>query len=75
MKIDFETIAKHIISLVQAGKHHGVKISKIIFVTQLQKYLFATEVGKTLAGNVAFSTKPLWVRHNDHYHTDFEIEE
>lgn len=40
---------------------------------RLQTHLFNTETGKLIHGRVAFSKNPSWVRHDDHYHVDFEI--
>jgi penicillin-insensitive murein endopeptidase len=74
LEIDFDAMAKYLLSLVQVGKSHGVTISKVIFDPPLQKYLFAIESGKALKGKVAFSTKPSWVRHDEHYHIDFKID-
>lgn len=71
--IDFTAIAKHLLELNKAAAAQGVKISRVIFEVPLQKHLFATAEGAQLKGLMTFSTKQAWVKHDEHYHIDFEL--
>lgn len=72
LKIDYEAMAMHIYALKIKAKEDGVKIWRVIFDPKLQKYLFNTKYGKKIR-DIQFSRKRSWVRHDDHYHVDFEI--
>lgn len=71
--IDFEAMAHHLMELHRAADSHGLKIRRVIFDVPLQKHLFETSLGPELRKLFAFSTKPAWVRHDEHYHVDFEV--
>ena len=71
--IDFEAIAKHLLELSKAASVEGIKINRVIFEVPLQKHLFATSQGAQLKSLMAFSTKQAWVKHDEHYHVDFEL--
>ena len=73
LKIDFESIAKHIDALNIAAKQEGIGIDIVIFDNQLQKLLFETPTGKKIRNEVLFSTKKPWVRHDEHYHVNFKV--
>jgi penicillin-insensitive murein endopeptidase len=72
-QIDFEVMAKHILAIHKAARAQGVGIRVVIFENAFQKMLFATPTGKTLPGLIQFSVKKPWVRHDEHYHIDFEV--
>jgi penicillin-insensitive murein DD-endopeptidase len=72
-RIDFVAIANHLTALHTAASAKGIKISRVIFEVPLQKHLFATREGARLKGLMTFSTKPAWVKHDEHYHVDFEV--
>lgn len=71
--IDFDAMAVHLKAIQAAAGVHGLEIRVVIFDTTLQKLLFASREGKDLPMIVRFSTKPAWVRHDEHYHIDFSI--
>jgi len=71
-KIDFEAIAIHLISLKKASRKQGTRIRKIYFDPKFTKRLLKTKYGSQLKG-LNFSKKRAWVRHDEHYHVDFEI--
>ena len=35
--------------------------------------MFKTKKGKRLKSKFAWNKKQVWVRHDDHYHVDFEV--
>jgi penicillin-insensitive murein DD-endopeptidase len=72
-QIDFNAIASHLLALKQAGDKKGVSIAVVIFDPPLQTLLFQTKRGEELKCIVPFSTKPVWIRHDEHYHVDFSI--
>ncbi len=72
-QIDFEAMAKHILAIQKAAKSQGVGIRVVIFENAFQKMLLATPSGKKLQGLIQFSVKKPWVRHDEHYHIDFEV--
>jgi penicillin-insensitive murein endopeptidase len=70
-------MAKHILSLENSARENGMKISKVIFKTELKNDLFATKSGKKLQSKNIYFTKSLTpainALHDDHYHIDFEL--
>lgn len=71
--IDYEAMAAHIVGLHRSAKAKGVDIWRVIFDPKLQPYLMNTKYGEYLKANIQFSTKRSWVRHDEHYHVDFDI--
>jgi len=72
-KIDYKALAAHIVSLHKAARERGVDLWRIIFDPKLQPYIISTKYGKYLKKHIQFSKKKSWVRHDEHYHVDFEI--
>ena len=72
-KIDYEALAAHIVSLHKMAIERGVNIWRVIFDPGLQPNLMKTKYGKYLAKNIKFSKKRSWVKHDEHYHVDFDI--
>lgn len=71
LKIDYEALAAHIVSLHIHAKKMGHDIWRVIFAPELQSGLFQTKYGDYLKTNIQFSKKRSWVRHDEHYHVDF----
>lgn len=71
-QIDFEAMAVHVLTLNKTAKKMGYGIKKVIFDPVLQKHLFKTVLGNELK-DIVFSKKRVWVRHDEHYHIDFDI--
>lgn len=74
-RIDFEALALHLETLRAAALEHGLRIERVIFAPDLQDDLFETKRGRKLRKRLDWVKKPVWVRHDDHYHVDFAIEE
>ena len=72
--IDFEVMAAHLTAIHASAMRHGVGIKVVIFDADLQNRLFACKGGQGLSGLMKFSTKPAWVRHDEHYHIDFTVD-
>ncbi len=71
--IDYEAMAAHIVELDKTAKKMNRSIWRVIFDPRLQKYLKETKHGDYLEKNITFSIKQSWVRHDEHYHIDFEV--
>lgn len=72
-KIDYEVLAAHIVSLHKAALENGVDLWRVIFDPKLQPRLMETKYGEYLRKHIQFSKKRSWVRHDEHYHVDFDI--
>jgi penicillin-insensitive murein endopeptidase len=72
-RIDFEAMALHLQALARAARGHGIGIRRVIFDTDLQPLLFATEHGGQLRRQMSFNKTQSWVRHDEHYHVDFDV--
>lgn len=72
--IDYEAMSAHIKALHQAASERNAKIGRVIFDPELQPLLFRTKHGSYLRTQLKFSTKRSWVRHDEHYHVDFELD-
>lgn len=73
LHIDFEAIAAHIVALHLSAKKMGYDLWRVIFDPKLQPYLYQTQYADYLRQHISFSKKPSWVRHDEHYHVDFQI--
>ena len=71
--IDYEALAAHIVALDKMAKDKGIGIWRVIFDPQLQPKLLATKYGDYIKSNITLSKKRSWVRHDEHYHVDFEV--
>jgi len=71
--IDFEAMAAHIAALHRAARARGVDLWRVIFDPELQPFLRSTAAWPEISGTVQFSTRRSWVRHDEHYHVDFDI--
>ncbi len=70
--IDFEAMATHLYLLQEMGKSRGLTLSRIIFEPDYLPQLYATLHGKSLK-SIRFVYNKAWVRHDDHYHTEFSL--
>lgn len=71
--IDFEAIAEHLHALHRAAKANGVGVRQVIFETRYLPRLFATARGPYLKQHLNFMKSKPWVRHDEHYHVDFDV--
>ncbi len=71
--IDYEAMAAHIVSLHRTAKQQGVNLWRVIFDPNLQPYLMQTKYAPYLKQHIQFSKKRSWVRHDEHYHVDFDL--
>lgn len=71
-RVDFESLAAHLAALAAVAKQRGVGIAKVIFDPKLRAKLAGTARWNEIR-TLPFSTKPAWVRHDEHYHVDFAV--
>ena len=71
--IDYVALAAHVVALHQEALSQGVDLWRVIFDPKLQSELFKTPYGPYLIKHIQFSKKRSWVRHDEHYHVDFDI--
>ena len=72
LSIDYEAFAAHLAALVQSTNQHGIGIWRIIFDPKMQHELKSTK-SWPLISHLTFTKKRSWVRHDDHYHVDFDV--
>jgi penicillin-insensitive murein endopeptidase len=77
VRIDFETMAKHILALDKAARKNGMYVKKVILKLDLKDDFYATPSGKMVkAKDIYFAQNlPRIIDnvHDDHYHVDFEF--
>jgi penicillin-insensitive murein endopeptidase len=73
LKIDYDAIASHIVELHKESKKQGFDLWRVIFDPELQPNLFKTKHSEYLKKYIQFSKKRSWVRHDEHYHVDFNV--
>lgn len=71
--IDYEAMAAHLVALHKESRKRGYDLWRVIFDPQMQPNLMKTQYSDYLSENIQFSKKRSWVRHDEHYHVDFEI--
>ena len=71
--IDYIALAAHIVALHKEAVSQGVDLWRVIFDPNLQAQLYKTPYGAYLKKHIQFSKKRSWVRHDEHYHVDFQI--
>jgi len=72
LTIDYEAFAAHLAALDTAAREQGVGIWRVIFDPKMQHELKSTKAWPEIS-HLTFSTRRSWVRHDDHYHIDFEV--
>ena len=72
--IDYEALAAHIVALHKAGQKQGVGIWRVIFDPRLTANLYNTRHGTYIKNKIKIPSKASWVRHDEHYHVDFQLE-
>lgn len=72
LRIDFEAMALHLAELKRSAKRRRIRIARVIFDPELRSLLARTPTWVEIK-DLPFMTKPPWVRHDEHYHVDFEL--
>lgn len=72
-RIDFDALGAHIVALHKAARKNGIGIGRVLFAPDLQASLYATKYGAYIKRNIRIPAKKSWVRHDEHYHVDFQV--
>jgi penicillin-insensitive murein endopeptidase len=72
-RIDFEALAAQMVAIDSAARAQGVEIWRFIFAPDLRKFLLDTSYGDYIRKNIRFMKGQAWVRHDEHFHVDFDI--
>jgi len=72
-RIDFEGMAEHLYELQRAARKEGIGIRLVIFAPELTQHLKETARGPYLTNHLRFFNRPARIRHDEHYHVDFEV--
>ncbi len=72
-RIDFEALGAHIVALHKAALAAGVDLWRVIFDPKLQPLLYKTAYGPYIRQHVKIPDKRSWVRHDEHFHVDFDV--
>lgn len=72
LHIDFEALALHLAALKRAAEEHQVRVARVIFDPKLRARLASAKAWPDISG-LPFMLKPAWIRHDEHYHVDFEL--
>lgn len=72
LQIDFEAIAFHLAQLKQSAASRRTRIARVIFDPKLRRRLVGTRAWSDIK-DLPFMTKQAWIRHDEHYHVDFEV--
>lgn len=73
LRIDFETLAEHLYELHREAEARGVGIRLVILDTRYLRLLEGSERGRWARRSLNFLPRQAWVRHDEHYHIDFDI--
>ncbi|MBI1220970.1 MAG: replication initiation protein [Bacteroidetes bacterium] len=71
-RIDFESMAAHLHFLNTLAPGYHLKIRRIIFAPEFLPYLYQTSYGEEMK-KLLFVYNKRWLRHDDHYHTEFQM--
>jgi penicillin-insensitive murein DD-endopeptidase len=72
-RIDFEAMALHLLALDKAARANGIRIRRVIFDPALLPKLQAAPSGAQALARMAFTRQQVWIRHDEHYHVDFDV--
>jgi penicillin-insensitive murein DD-endopeptidase len=73
-KLDFDAMALHLLALDRAARTNGIRIRRVIFDVGLQPKLAASGQGSQVIGRLSFNRQQAWVKHDEHYHVDFDVQ-
>lgn len=73
LSIDFRALAEHLYVLDRVAREEGIGIALVIFERSFLPRLLATPRGPYLEQHLKFMEGKPWVRHDEHYHIDFDV--
>jgi penicillin-insensitive murein endopeptidase len=73
LRVDFDAVAAHLLALDDAAQEHKLKVQRVIFAPELREKLFDADQGQDVRRRIPFMKGRAWVRHDEHYHVDFDV--
>ncbi len=73
LRIDFEALAEHLYELQRAAENHAAGLRLVILDTRYLPLLERSERGRWARRTLRFLPRQAWVRHDEHYHIDFDV--
>ena len=73
-KIDYDAMSSHIRLIHENSLQAKIDLWRVIFDPKMQADLLNAKEGKYIQENIKLSSKRSWVRHDEHYHIDFDIQ-
>jgi penicillin-insensitive murein endopeptidase len=73
LRIQFESVAAFLLEVDGQARQRGLRVARVIITPEFVPLLLETPTGRRL-GALAdrITRKPAWVRHDEHFHIDFE---
>src|SRR6266511_2539013 len=73
LRIQFESVAAFLLEVDAQAHQRGLRIGRVIIAPEFVPLLLETPSGHRLGAlSDRFTRKPVWVRHDEHFHIDFE---
>jgi penicillin-insensitive murein endopeptidase len=72
-RIDFETLALHLLVLDAEARNHGARVGRVILAPEFKDELEGSPAGRRALATLPWMKGSPWVRHDEHYHVDFEL--
>ena len=72
-RIDFDALGALIVALHKSASRHGIGLWRVLFVPNLQPYLYKTAYGDYIRANITIPSKRSWRPHDEHIHVDFVV--
>ncbi len=73
LRIDFEALAEHLYELHRAAENHAAGLRLVILDTRYLPLLERSQRGRWARRTLNFLPRQAWVRHDEHYHIDFDV--
>ena len=75
LRIDFAAVAAHLSALARAASRYGLAIERVIFAPELERAMRRDATNRAALGKLHFMRERPWVRHDEHYHVDFRVDD
>ncbi len=73
LRIQFESVAAFLLEVDAQAHQRGLRIGRVIIAPEFVPLLLETPSGHRLGAlSDRLTRKPVWVRHDEHFHIDFE---
>jgi penicillin-insensitive murein DD-endopeptidase len=73
VQIDFDALGVHLLALQTVASRHNSRVHRVILDPALHELLYKSNAGMTVKNSIPLQKQISWVRHDEHYHVDFEL--